>query len=167
VPVIADTAYPRLTSHPTALEMESFTPTPDELSFVEQCTRVPGSRLALLILLKTFQRLGYFVQLADVPAVIGAHIAGAAEMADGAEEFAVYDGTTYRTRLMKLVREFAGVMAYDRTARSIAVRASMEASRTRDDVVDIVNVAIEELIRHRYELPTGCCGNIASRERAF
>jgi TnpA family transposase len=148
--------------------MESFTPTPDELSFVEQCTRVPGSRLALLILLKTFQRLGYFVQLADVPAVIGAHIAGAAEMADGAEEFAVYDGTTYRTRLMKLVREFAGVMAYDRTARSIAVRASMEASRTRDDVVDIVNVAIEELIRHRYELPAfSTLLHVARTARAF
>ena len=28
-----------------------------------------------------------------------------------------------------------------------------EAARTKNDLADIINVAIEELVRHRYELP--------------
>jgi Domain of unknown function (DUF4158) len=155
MPVITDTAYPRLTSSPSDGELDVFTPSDEEISFALRHTRQPGPRLALLIFLKTFQRLGYFVQIADVPEAIIAHIAEAAKLAGVMAGVADYDDTTYRTRLMQLVRNFAGVSGYDRTARGIAARATMAAARTRDDLPDLVNVAIEELVRKRYELPTG------------
>ena len=166
--VISDTAYPRLTSSPSNAELDAFTPSEDEISFALRNTRQPGPRLALLIYLKTFQRLGYFVPIADVPEVITTHIAEAARVTSVAAGVADYDDTTYRTRLMKLVRDFAGVSGYDRTARGVAARASMAAARTRDDLADLVNVAIEELVRQRYELPTfGTLMRIARAARAL
>jgi hypothetical protein len=47
--------------------MDSFTPNIFEPSFAEERTRQAASRVDLLVLLKTLQRLRYFVKLADVP----------------------------------------------------------------------------------------------------
>ena len=72
----ADTAYPVLTASPPATELtESYTPDLFELKFAEERTREAGPRVALLVLLKTFQRLGYFAQLAEVPQSIVRNIA--------------------------------------------------------------------------------------------
>jgi Domain of unknown function (DUF4158) len=101
VPVVADTIYPRLVANPGAVELEgAFTPTAAELVFATRQTRRAGPRLALLVLLKTFQRLGYFVQVAEIPPAIVAHVAAAAGLADAVAELATYDRTTYRTRLL-------------------------------------------------------------------
>jgi Domain of unknown function (DUF4158) len=70
MPVIVETAYPRLSSTPTDAELETwFTPTPEDLAFADRHSRrsLPAPRIALLVLLKTFQRLGYFPRLAEVP----------------------------------------------------------------------------------------------------
>jgi TnpA family transposase len=153
VPVIADTAYPRLPIQLGSAELEAFTPVAAEIAFARQRTRQPGPRLALLVLLKAFQHLGRVVRLADVPAAIMTHIAACAGMANATPELAGYDDTTYRVRLATLVRGYAGVAGYDRAARGVAARACIEAARTRDDLADIVNAGIEELLRCRRELP--------------
>jgi TnpA family transposase len=153
VPVIADTAYPRLPAQPGPVELEAFTPGAAEVAFARQRTRQPGPRLALLVLLKTFQHLGRVVRLADVPVAVLAHVAASASLADAIPDLAGYDDTTYRVRLATLVRGYAGVASYDREARGMAARACIEAARTRDDLADIVNAGIEELLRCRRELP--------------
>ena len=57
-----DTAYPRLRSQLTPRELrEVYSPTRDELTLAQQVTRGASTQLAFLVLLKTFQRLGYFV----------------------------------------------------------------------------------------------------------
>src|SRR4051812_44579546 len=93
MPLIRDTAYPRLAASPGAAE----------LAFVTGRTRRAGPRLALLVLLKTFQHLGYFVLLRDVPAAIVDLLADSAGLAD-AGTLSDYDNSTYRSRLMALVR---------------------------------------------------------------
>ena len=147
MPVIADTAYPRLPAELSLAETEAFTPEPPELAFARQRTRQPGPRLALLVLLKTFQHLGRIVRLADVPRGIIDHIAATAELAGNTGELAGYGDTTYRVRLAALVRGYVGVIGYDREARGIAARACIEAARTRDDLAGIINAGIEELLR--------------------
>jgi TnpA family transposase len=154
VPVIADTAYPRLPAELGPTELEAFTPEAAELAFARQRTRRPGPRLALLVLLKGFQRLGYVVRIAAVPSAIIDHVAAAAGLPDAVPEIAGYDATSYRVRLSALVRDYVGVAGYDRDARGVAVRACIEAARTRDDLADIVNAGIEELLHRRRELPT-------------
>jgi len=130
VPVIADTAYPRLPADPTPAELEAFTPEAAELAFARQRTWHPGPHLALLVLLKTFQHLGRIVRLADVPTAGIDHVAAAAGLAGHTAELAGYGGTTYRVRLASLVRGFAGVVGYDREARGITARACIEAARS-------------------------------------
>ena len=155
MPTLADTAYPRLRASPDEAELtDAFTPAPDELAFAIKRTRQPWPRLALLVMLKTFQRLGHFVQLDDVPPTIVAHVAAAAGLDNAVTEFDAYDAaSSYRSRLMALVRDYVGVAAYGPPARKAATVAAIEASRGRDDLSDIVNAAIEELARRRFELP--------------
>ena len=74
-----DTAYPLLKPNPSERELiDIFTPSLWELAFVEERTREPVPTIGLLLLLKTFQRLGYFVRLDAVPALIVRHISTAA-----------------------------------------------------------------------------------------
>lgn len=55
------TAYPQFKRNPVVRELvTAYTPTDAELAFVTENTRQPAHRLTLAILLKTFQRLGYF-----------------------------------------------------------------------------------------------------------
>jgi hypothetical protein len=63
MPVIADTAYPRLPVEPGPAELEAFTPEMAEIAFARERTRQPGPRLAFLVLLKTFQHLGSVARL--------------------------------------------------------------------------------------------------------
>src|SRR3954447_17715761 len=138
MPVIAETASPRLPAEPEPAELEAFTPEPAEIAFARQKTRQPGPRLALLVVLKTFQRLGRVVRFADVPTGIIDHIAAAAGLASNTGELVGYGDTTYRVRLAALVRGYVGVTGYNREARGIAARApattwlisSMPASRS-------------------------------------
>jgi hypothetical protein len=151
---VSDTAYPRLKAHPTERDLEElFTPNLAELTFAYKYTRRLGPRVALLVLLKTFQRLGYFVKFVEVPPAVIQHIICTAQCPDIPDDITAYDNSTYRVRYMNLVRIFMNVSAFDAVARRIVIEASVAAARTRDDLADIINIAIEELVRQRYELP--------------
>lgn len=167
MPLVSDTAYPRLELDPSAMEVARFTPTPAEIAFVRRRARQDGARLALLVLLKSFQRLGYFVAFEDIPLVIVEHVADALPgPTNPATVLADYQTSTYRSRLTGLVREYAGVAAFGRLARTVAQAAAAEAARMRDDVADIVNAVIEELVRRRFELPAfGTLAKIAAVAR--
>ena len=102
---------------------------------------------------KSFQKLGYFVRLAEIPPPIVLHIAktiGWNQIPDG---LSAYDASTARFRHMDLVRFYLGVTPFADAARKLMLRTSLASSRVREDLADIVNMAIEELIRQRYELP--------------
>jgi hypothetical protein len=109
--------------------------------------------VGLLVLLKTFQRLGYFLLIAQVPHQILRHIATAGGLPTLPAGLDAYDATVIRKRQMPLIRKFLGVTAYGPAARRVMVKAAVEAARTKENLADIVNVVLEELIRQRYELP--------------
>jgi len=68
MPGVSDTAYPQLGPNPAAKELdEVYTPNLFECRWAERRTREPVPRIGLLLLLKTFQRLGYFVMLDEIP----------------------------------------------------------------------------------------------------
>jgi len=69
MPSASDTAYPRLKTNPSATELgEIYAPNIFELVFAAEHARKPALQVGLLLLLKTFQRLGYFVHYIDIPA---------------------------------------------------------------------------------------------------
>ena len=72
---IERTAYPQFKRNPVVRELvAAYTPTDAELAFITENARQPGHRLALALLLKSFQRLGYFPAVDEVPAAVVRHI---------------------------------------------------------------------------------------------
>jgi hypothetical protein len=156
VPNVHETAYPRLKSHPSPHDLATvYTPSKDEVALAEGVSRSEIARLAFLVLLKTFQRLGYFVQLRDVPRTIVEHIAHTQGFLVTPEGLADYDASGTRRRHVPIIRAHQRVHAFGAEAEGQAVlrRAVWEAAHTKEDLADIINVAIEELVRHGYELP--------------
>lgn len=154
MPTIQETAYPRLKAHVSAHDLAAiYTPTPDELALAGQSARGEGARLGFLILLKTFQRLGYFVPVGQVPASIAEHIAASAQTQAGLSDLAGYDLSGTRRRHLHIIRQTLHVQGYGKEARHAMTSAVGEAARTKEDLADLINVAIEELVRKKYELP--------------
>lgn len=151
-----ETAYPRLKPDPTAKELaEIYTPTDAEIAFVRSITKVPTTQLAVVIHLKMFQRLAYFTRLAEVPDRILQHIAQATRLRGALKSGRLesYDTSGGKQRHIGLLREFLGVRPLDQAGTAWLKTVAVSAAETKHVVGDIINVLLEELIHHRYELP--------------
>ncbi len=92
--MIQETVYPRLKSSVSAQELtEVYTPSPEEMALAGQATRGDVAYLGFLSLLKTFQRLGYFVPLNQVPKAIVEHIATLTQTNEALPDLASYGDT--------------------------------------------------------------------------
>ncbi|MFE2872399.1 DUF4158 domain-containing protein [Embleya sp. NPDC059259] len=146
------TAYPRFKRVVPARELaEAFTPTAEEVSWADARTQTQANGLSLLVLLKSYQRLGYFPKLPDVPPVVVDHVRGVLGL--GAEVLAGHDAERTLSRHRELVREFLGVTYEPAKVAAIAEEAVRKAVATKDNPADLINVALEELVRARCELP--------------
>ena len=103
------------------------------------------------MLLKTFQRLGYFVPLRSVPRPIVEHIAAWTE--SKVLDAAAYDASGSRRRHIAAIRTFLAINPFDLVAETVLGDIMTEAALTKEALADIINAGIEELIRQRYELP--------------
>ena len=76
MPSVHETAYPRIRSDVTRQDLRDvYTPSADEIALAKSAANGENSKICFLVLLKTFQRLGYFVQLREAPEVVVANIA--------------------------------------------------------------------------------------------
>jgi TnpA family transposase len=151
---IHETAYPRLKAQPTPQELaQIFTPSAAELRWARGVApRSPGARLAILVLLKTFQRLGYFTPLKQVSATIVTHIAQAARIKRH-QPLARYDTSSAKPGYLKRLRAYLQVHTLGPTGRTWLATVAETAAHTKQLAPDIINVMLEELVHHRYELP--------------
>jgi TnpA family transposase len=150
----SDTAYPRFKTRLTQAELEQFyTPTDEELAFCANVTRLPTTQLGFVVLLKTFQRLGYFVLSNQVPEAVIEHIALVINHRVDREILQRYDQSKVRYNHLAAVRQFLDVKPFSEQGKALLRTTFSEAALTKEDVADIVNVGIEILVRHRYELP--------------
>ena len=75
------TAYPRLPANLTRGEIvDRYTPTDDEIAFVQRNARGGTQWLALLLTLKCVQWLGHFPTLAEVPVAIQRYLGDLLEL---------------------------------------------------------------------------------------
>jgi hypothetical protein len=154
VTLIEHTAYPRLKRTLTSKELDQiYTPMPAEPFLAHRSAKGPVATLGFLVHLKVFQRLGYAVATNEIPASIVDHIATHADISLSPHDLAGYDDSGTRRRHLPLIREALGLQPYGPPARKAFLRAMVEAARTKDDLVDLINVALEELVRCRFELP--------------
>ncbi|MEF9417644.1 Tn3 family transposase [Xanthomonas citri] len=150
-----ETAYPRLKPYPTAKELKDiYTPTAVELQSVRNIATGPATRLALLLHLKLFQRLGYFTTLIEVPERIVQHVAQTLGMRRvPADRLASYDASGAKHVHLAQLRAFLNVCPLDAAGRDWLGTVAETAAQTKHIVPDIVNVMLEELVHHRFELP--------------
>ncbi len=168
MPCVHETAYPRLKTSMTAKDLTKiYTPTLDEISLANSNARGQSAKRCFLILLKTFQRLGYFIQLRDVPIQIVNHISKCFAGEPSSLDLSAYDESGSRRRHVQIIRDYLQVKPYDRQANQLLRTVIREATLTKEDLADIINVGIEELIRNRFELPGFTTLRVeAQRERA-
>lgn len=146
------TAYPRFKRPPSLRELDLvYTLTAEERAFVEGAARGASRRLTLAVLLKSFQHLGYFPPLDQVPGVIITHVRQALQLPT--DTACSYDSRRTMYRHHQAIRDRLGVSVFDHRARHVAISAVHRAAQTMDNPADLINVAIEELIRQRWELP--------------
>jgi len=151
---IHETAYPRIRSNVTDKELvELYTPTEEQLSFANQNAQAPVQKLGLLVLLKSFQRLGYFPMLREIPSRVIRHIAGVASLDDAVDSLENYEKAGSRRRHTPKIRRLLGINDFRTGGEQVMNEAMRDACQTKDIIADIINFSIEELVRQRYELP--------------
>lgn len=104
-----------------------------------------------MVLLKSFQRLGYFPKLAEVPDAVTEHIRGRLELPADVDPEHGTDRTQARHR--DWIRSRLGVLYDPQQVHKLAEQTIREAAWSKDNPADLINVALEELVRGRYELP--------------
>ena len=154
MPTIRDTAYPRLKAIPTRGDLKRlFTPTQGEQALAQESCSTRVVQACFLVLMKTFQKLGYFVALRDVPPLIVGHVVKSLGVDKAKLDLEGYDLSGSRRRHMQIIRDRLEVKRYDTIAEQMVIEVVEEAAQHKEDPADIVNVAIEELVRQSYELP--------------
>lgn len=154
MPSLQETAYPRLNHNVSAKELSAiYIPNAEEVALAERFARGRVPQIGFLILLKTFQRLGYAMPLAEVPNKIAQHIANSVHRSVSLAELKQYDASVTRKRQLTLVRKHLQIKRYDCSAQPIIEAVMVKVAQAKHDLLDLINAAIEELARHRYELP--------------
>jgi len=148
---IERTAYPRFKRQFTTKELtDIYTPTKLEIAFAYATAKGESNILNLLVILKSFQRLGYFPSLTDIPLKIINHIRSHLKFAIDIGLGYENNKTMYRHRTA--IREYLQVKSFNQTALHLAISVVNESAQVMDNPADLMNVAIAELIKNRYEL---------------
>jgi hypothetical protein len=120
MPTVYETAYPRLKSSVSHRELiDLYTPTVAELELAGHASKGESARLGFLVLLKTFQRLGYFVALRDVTRIIVEHIGRDLGMLIVPETAAEYDESGTRRRHVRTIRKYLRVRSFDESGQAV------------------------------------------------
>ena len=128
-----------------------FTPSAEEVEWARDKTTAPPNMLALVAWLKSFQYLGYIPGLDEVPEPVLTHIRGALGLSEDVPADVDADRTGKRYR--EITRLRLGVKSDKAVSRDIAEAAVRAAAEAKDNPADLINVAIEQLVRKRLELP--------------
>ena len=138
--------YPELPDPLTPSDLQQlFSPSFDERQWAPTVARTVESQVALLVQLKIFQTIGRFRPSTDIPPAVIQHMARRMGMKSGLE-LTFPDRTLYRHRPSILKR--LKVASWGPEARALAEATMFKAARARTDPADIINSAIDALIRN-------------------
>jgi hypothetical protein len=117
--VMERTAYPRFKRILSAKDLvEVYTPTPQERFLAHRSTKGSLAEFGFLVLLKTYQRLGRFIPISEVPFSIRDHIAKIVDSSLYASDLNTYDSSGTRQRHIPLIRAAQQLKPYDSDART-------------------------------------------------
>lgn len=151
---VEKTAYPRFSKHKKLTDkilQTIYTPSQEEILLAEKHTKDSNNKLKFLFLLKSFQKLGYFLPIKEIPKQIKTHIAECLLLPENSEIDYSNKATFHSHK--QIIRTFLMINSFDQNARELAHNIGMDRAYRINNLPDIVNGIIEELIYNRYELP--------------
>jgi TnpA family transposase len=153
---ITDTAYPIIKSNLSAIELEAlFMPSADEIA---EASRLRGmdTRLGYLVTLKTLQRLGYVARMEDVPDMLLSFLyrhLSSPRKHPSRTALKVYERSDKRMRHLTEMRQRLDIRPFTPKDHPWLISVAEQHAETKELVTDIINVMLEELVHHRFELP--------------
>ncbi len=151
-PGIARLLYPELPDPVTREDLQRlFRPSYDECRWAPTVARTPASQVALLVQLKTFQFVGRFLRVDEIPSLIVEYVANRLGV-EGDTRLMSSDSTLYRHRTAVLRR--LGVTAWGAAARKLARQTMTMIAEARTSPAELINAAVDALVRGRFELPS-------------
>jgi len=151
---IERTAYPHFSQHLSDQELDArFGPTVEEAELVLRQNNSDEERLTFLVMLKSLQQLGYFPLLDEVPEEVVAFLRTALNLpaSTGLIDGRIRSHTLSRQR--NLIRAQLGVRRYGDGGEIVITPVIRSAALTMSDPADLINLAIETLIKANVELP--------------
>ncbi|GLW19943.1 hypothetical protein Stsp01_66860 [Streptomyces sp. NBRC 13847] len=149
---IERTAYPRFKRLITAHELHLFfPPTREEAAWAAERMDSDEHQLALLLALKSYQRMGRFPKPEEYPEAVVDFVRRAVELPEGAVPLWGTDRTAERQRTE--VRRRVGVTYKQAEARRIAEVAIRKEAAAKNRPADLINIALEKVVEAGLELP--------------
>jgi hypothetical protein len=141
--VITRTAYPSFKQRPTAKElMELYTPSPPEIEFVRSRVKTHAGLLRLMVMLKSFQRLGYFPQPDVVPIPVIDYLRSCLKLR---ASISAIPSLRSRRYYQEEIRAYLEVKPYAQAAHKLAATAIAQAAQAKDHPADLINIAMSWL----------------------
>jgi hypothetical protein len=151
---IERTAYPRFGKRMSAEELRArYELTDQERHFVDTNANRGRQRLTLAVLLKTRQHLGYFPSPKEVPSQIGQYLTGQFGFSTRIRLLSEVNLRTTLHRYRTAVREFLRSKPYGPEDRQRVEQTILKAAEAMSDPADLINAAVEELVKAGIELP--------------
>lgn len=148
---IERTAYPRFKKNINVKELvKIYAPNHEEIQLAYQSAKGEIQILNFILMLKSFQRLGYFPKLEEIPKEIVKFISSQLKISLDAE-LIIPNRTLYRYK--NLIRTYLNVTEFGVGARHVITESIYNAAQVMNNPADLINVAIESLIKERFELP--------------
>ncbi len=149
--LIDRTAYPKFKQFPDAKELaELYTPIPEEIKLAKSKTKSHEGFFSFIVMLKSFQRLGYFPHPELVPIAVIKHLRSCLKLLSWVKAI---PSERQRYTYQDTIRLYLGVKQYDQSAQKIIAILVAQQAEVKDHPADLINAAIEELVKQRYELP--------------
>lgn len=143
--------YPELPVPLTPADLQRlFTPGYEDRQWARTLARTGHSQVDALVHLKIFQSLGRFLAEEDIPTTIREYISRKLQVTDKTHR-APPERTRYRHHAA--IRAYLGVTPWGTGAQHMAESTMSKMAEARTDPADLINAAIDALVRHHFELP--------------
>lgn len=148
------TAYPRIGKRLNDKELEAgYTLSEPEGGFIRGQSRGDTGHLSLAMVLKTRQQVGYFPPLADVPDQIRVHLAQGLGIPDHTPLVDEVRRPATLHRYRTAVRTQLGSRPYFDGGEEMVIASVRHSAETMSDPADLINAAVEALVKAHVELP--------------
>ncbi|AVZ75570.1 hypothetical protein SLUN_28555 [Streptomyces lunaelactis] len=142
---IERTAYPRFKRLITAHELHLFfSPTREEAAWAAERMDADGHQLALLLALKSYQRMGRFPKPDEYPEMVVDFVRRAVELPEGTMSLWATGRTAERQRTE--VRRRVGATYDQARARRIAEESIRKEAAAKNRPADLINIALEKVV---------------------